>query len=366
VADLYVGVMSGTSLDGADVVLVDLADSGIELLARRNTPFPDELRRDLDQIIVDPQTSTGALAGLDRRLGLFYAEAVLQLLRDAGRCAAEIIAVGNHGQTVFHDPDREHSATLQLGDPSSIAALTGITTVAHFRQLDMAHGGQGAPLACAFHQRFLASPDESRAVLNIGGIANVTLLRPGEPVLGFDTGPGNTLMDVWHHHHGRGDFDDQGRWAASGRIHPQLLDRMLADPYFARAAPKSTGRELFNLKWLSRLLTEVPQLAPEDVQATLAELTAESIARVFSGAGTQRILLCGGGVHNRHLRRRLNALTGRAILQDTDELGIPADWLEAMAFAWLAHARLNQIPGNVPSVTGARREAVLGGVYSCG
>jgi anhydro-N-acetylmuramic acid kinase len=365
VADLYVGVMSGTSLDGADVVLVDLAESGIHLLARRNTLFPSQLRRDLEQIIVDPVTSSQTLAGLDRQLGHFYADAVLQLLDHAGRNPEEILAIGNHGQTVFHDPDSEYPATLQLGDPSTIAAATGITTVAHFRQLDIAHGGQGAPLACAFHQRFLASPDESRAVVNIGGIANVTLLRPGEPVLGFDTGPGNTLMDIWHRLQGRGAFDDQGRWAASGQIHTGLLEALLADAYFGRSPPKSTGRELFNLEWLSRSLAAMPAIASEDVQATLAELTAVSIARALEGTRVQRILACGGGVHNRHLLERLDALTGAAIVQTTDDWGIPADWLEAMAFAWLAHARLKGIPGNVPSVTGARREAVLGGVYSC-
>jgi anhydro-N-acetylmuramic acid kinase len=355
--------MSGTSLDGADVVLVDLGNDSIALLAQHNQPYPAALHQALEQLIVERNTSTGQLAGLDRQLGLFYADAIGRLLADSGTAAHEIRAIGNHGQTVFHDPDGAYPSTLQLGDPSSIAAGTGITTVAHLRQMDMAYGGQGAPLACAFHQNYLASPDESRAVVNIGGIANVTLLQPGEPVLGFDTGPGNTLMDAWHRQHRDGNFDAQGEWAASGQVNQSLLGRLQAEPYFARPHPKSTGRELFNLPWLERALAELPGLPAADVQTTLAELTATSIVKAIRGTGVKRLLVCGGGKHNRYLENRLQALAGETVVEPTDAWGIPADWLEAMAFAWLAWARLNQTPGNVSSVTGARQNAVLGGVY---
>ncbi len=362
-SELFIGVMSGTSLDGADVVLVELDSGGIKLLAQLNQPYPAQLRASLDQVIVNVSGSPRELAALDRALGLFYGEAILALLLSAGYRARQIRAVGNHGQTVFHDPDATYPATLQLGDPSSIAERTGITTVAHFRQLDLAYGGQGAPLAAAFHQRFLASSQEPRAVVNIGGIANVTLLQPDQPVLGFDTGPGNTLMDLWSRQHLHRDFDAAGRWAGSGRVQPALLERLLQDAYFARPPPKSTGRELFNLAWLETALADFGELAAVDVQATLAELTAASITAALAARGVHRLLVCGGGVHNAHLQGRLAALCGELIVEPTDAHGIPADWLEAMAFAWLAWARLNGQPSNVPSVTGARQAAVLGGVY---
>jgi anhydro-N-acetylmuramic acid kinase len=255
---------------------------------------------------------------------------------------------------------------LQIGDPNVIAAATGITTVADFRRMDMALGGQGAPLVPAFHAWRFQHAHEQRAVVNIGGIANVTVLAPGEAVRGFDTGPGNTLLDLWVRAQRSQPFDDAGRWAASGQVNDRLLQACLADPFFAARPPKSTGREYFHRAWLDRQLASVGAVSDADVQATLAELTAATIAAAIRSEleHCQDIIVCGGGAHNADLLRRLRRLA-TARVTTTEAHGFSPDWVEAAAFAWLARARLREIPGNVPSVTGARRPAVLGSVY-CG
>lgn len=254
---------------------------------------------------------------------------------------------------------------MQIGDPNTVAALTGVTTVADFRRLDMAHGGQGAPLTPAFHEWLFRADTEIRAVLNIGGIANVTVLDPNAPPIGFDTGPGNTLLDHWIRECRQEPFDVDGGWAASGRVDLQLLERMQADPFFQRKPPKSTGRELFNARWLDTQLGGLDHAVGDaDVQATLAELSATTIGAALAAfaPGVEALVVCGGGAHNRDLMERV----GRACacpLKSSEAFGISPDWIEAAAFAWLARARLAALPGNLPSVTGARRAAVLGGVY---
>jgi anhydro-N-acetylmuramic acid kinase len=285
----------------------------------------------------------------------------MALLREAGISPAEVRAIGHHGQTVFHKPAEPEPFTMQIGDPSSVAALTGITTVADFRRLDVACGGQGAPLVPAFHSWLFAAHDETRVILNIGGIANVTVLAPEAETLGFDTGPGNTLLDLWIGRcHGE-PYDRDGRFAASGRADEGLLRALLDEPYFSLEPPKSTGRELFNAAWLDARLAGV-RMPDTDIQATLAELTASSIAATLDATAPDRVIGCGGGAHNTDLLARLRRYLPCPI-ESSAAHGLAPDWVEACAFAWLAKARLEGIPGNVPTVTGAHRAVTLGGVY---
>ncbi|HEX7081731.1 MAG TPA: anhydro-N-acetylmuramic acid kinase [Gammaproteobacteria bacterium] len=365
--ELYVGLISGTSVDGVDAVLVELGTSSFAVRAAETRPFPQNLRNRIAALIDRPETSLAELGALDVALGQFFADSALAVIASAGVAPADVVAIGHHGQTVFHKPEPPEPFTLQLGDPNVIAARTGITTVADFRRLDVALGGQGAPLVPAFHAWRFADRRENRVVVNIGGIANVTMLPAGGPVTGFDTGPGNTLLDRWIERMNGSAYDRDGAWAAGGRVDRALLESLQSDPYFAAAPPKSTGRERFNLAWLlDHLGRRGETLAPRDVQATLAELTAATIADAIrrEAAGAQRLIVCGGGAHNADLLARLGRRSGLPV-ETTARYGVPPDWVEGAAFAWLAHARLRGLPGSVAAVTGARREAVLGGVY-CG
>jgi anhydro-N-acetylmuramic acid kinase len=361
-SELFVGLISGTSVDGVDAVLAAFDDDSSRIVAATTTPFPPDLLSRLRRIIEMPQTTLRELGALDNAVGRFFASCTNDLLYSAGVEADRVTAIGHHGQTIFHEPDGAERFTMQIGDPNIVAADTGILTVADFRRLDMAFGGQGAPLVPAFHAwRFGAT--EPRVVVNIGGIANITVLEPSRPVLGFDTGPGNTLLDLWiRRTQGRG-FDEAGRFAASGHVDEALLAHMLAEPYFAAPAPKSTGRELFHMEWIDRYIAATDRAAA-DVQATLAELTATTIVDSIKSAqpGCRRIIVCGGGAHNDDILARLRRRSG-VIVETTAEHGLSPDWVEGTAFAWLARARLQHHAGNVPSVTGARRDAVLGGVY---
>jgi anhydro-N-acetylmuramic acid kinase len=304
----------------------------------------------------------------DRELGLAFGAAVNSLLQNAGIPHSAVRAIGSHGQTIRHRPPaphQNHPFTLQVGDPSSIAQLTGIATVADFRRRDIAAGGQGAPLVPAFH-RAVFNSNRCRAIVNIGGIANITLLPTAGSVLGFDTGPGNTLMDSWITRHRGESYDRDGAWAAAGKVVPSLLTSLLNDPYFAAPAPKSTGREHFNLAWLDRHLAEsTSPVSASDVQATLAELTAQSIARaiVALSPAPREVFVCGGGAYNSHLMVRLEALLHPRQLGNTAQLGIAPEWVEATAFAWLAQQTLAGKPGNEPAVTGAQSYCVLGAIY---
>lgn len=368
-AELYIGLMSGTSLDAIDAVLVRFGTGNFpELLHNHSHDITQDIRSAIESICQPGSDEINRMGVLDRQLGELFAQAVIALLEEASVPAKQICAIGSHGQTIRHQPGGSHPFTLQIGDPNTITCLTGITTVADFRRMDMAHGGQGAPLVPAFHDAVLRSPDENRAVVNIGGMANVTLLARDHPVSGFDTGPGNVLMDSWIQKNRQLPFDRDGKWAASGQCHSSLLDTLLSHPFIHAPAPKSTGREAFHLAWLESVLAAFPQLSAADIQRTLLEFTASSIALAISllPSRVDRVLLCGGGSDNLFLKERIGALLDGIAVSSTTALGVEANWLEAMAFAWLARQRLENRPGNVPEVTGANRPCILGGIYSPG
>lgn len=364
--DIYIGLMSGTSLDAIDVALVSFAENNSpQLIHARNWNISSALRAQIENLCQPGDDEINRAGETDIQIGELFAEAVLAVLQEANISAAQICAIGSHGQTIRHHPFRSSPFTLQIGDPNTIAFRTGITTVADFRRMDIAAGGQGAPLVPAFHDAVLRSEKENRAIVNIGGMANVTLLARELPVSGFDTGPGNVLMDAWIQKHKNLAHDADGNWARSGLCHDALLNKLLRHPYFSLPAPKSTGREMFHLAWLEEQLAEIGEIKTEDVQRTLLELTARSISLAIESLPTtvDRALLCGGGSHNALLSERIAALLPQSQLGTTTDFGVPADWLEAMAFAWLAKQRLERKAGNAPAVTGANRPCVLGGVY---
>jgi len=371
-AGLFVGLMSGTSADGIDAALVEFDPAGrCGLLCASHSPWDEEVRRQLlaiGQGLAEP--GLDALGTLDVSLGEAFAAATLSLLDAAGVEAGSVLAIGSHGQTVRHRPagalgDGRHPFTLQLGDANVIAERTGIATVADFRRRDVAAGGQGAPLLPALHAALLAAPGEDRAILNLGGIANLTLL-PGdtpEGVRGFDTGPANALLDAWCERHTGARYDDGGRWAAGGSVDEALLRRLLDEPWFKLPPPRSTGREHFHLDWVQERLGGNEQ--PRDVQATLLELTAATVAEALlcTQPGTSRLLVCGGGAHNPLLMERLAARLPGVAVESTAVLGLDPDYIEAMGFAWLARRTLAGLPGNLPAVTGARGPRILGALY---
>jgi anhydro-N-acetylmuramic acid kinase len=367
VAERFLGLISGTSADGVDAVLASFDEHRCTVHRGATTPLPPALADRLRRVLHNPTVTLPELGTLDVALGRFFAECALAVL-DAAECRpADVIAIGHHGQSVFHDPQGDEPFTMQIGDPNVIAAHTGITTVADFRRLDVALGGQGAPLVPAFHAWCFADPHECRAVVNIGGIANVTRLATGAPVTGFDTGPGNTLLDHWVRRQRGESFDAAGAWAAGGSVNNRLLTRLLADPYFSASPPKSTGPEYFSPAWLdARLDPRSESARPADIQATLSELTAVTISRALTEQDQRpdRVLVCGGGVHNADLLERIRRHMAPVPVIDTSWGGVDPDWVEGAAFAWLARQRLRAAPGNVPSVTGARRAVTLGGVYS--
>jgi anhydro-N-acetylmuramic acid kinase len=366
---LFLGLISGTSADGIDAALVrfDEATGALraDLRFGRTYPWPDALRRELVTLGQQSATLTlDAIATLDVRIGEVFAEVAARALGDAGVPASAVSAIGSHGQTLRHGAARRPPFTLQLGDGNVIAERTGITTVADFRRRDLAAGGHGAPLLPALHAALLQATNEDRAVLNLGGIANLTLLPATGAVRGFDTGPANGLMDAWCLRHTGCGYDAGGAFAASGRVDAALLARLLAEPWFAEPAPKSTGRDQFHLGWVEAVLAGDESVA--DVQATLLALTARTVADALHAAqpGTQRLIACGGGVHNPHLLAALATALPDALVENSAVHGIDPDFVEAMGFAWLARARLQHTPGNLPSVTGARGPRVLGAVYS--
>ena len=361
-ASLHLGLISGTSADGIDAALVRFAPR-LEVVGAITTPYPDHLRaRLLALASANAAIPLDDYGALDVAVGTCFADAALALLRATRVDRRDVAAIGSHGQTVRHRPKGEHPFTLQIGDPSVIAERTRITTVADFRRADVAAGGQGAPLLPALHAALFAG-DATRIVLNLGGIANITVLDPGHDVLGFDTGPANCLLDAWALRHLGTTRDEGGAWARGGRIDRDLLAALASDPYFTAAPPKSTGREHFNLDWLdARLNADAP---PQDVQATLLALSADSIADAIRSAapGVREVFACGGGVHNPALMDALRERVAPATLQSTAALGLDPDYVEAAGFAWLARARLAGAPGNLPSVTGARGPRVLGAIY---
>lgn len=362
---LYLGLISGTSADGIDAALVRFEDNTPQLVDALAHPWPEELRARILAVAQDEtRLDLDAYGRLDVAIGQCFAEAALQLLQRNAALASSVRAIGSHGQTLRHRPSGEYPFTLQVGDPSVIAERCGIDVVADFRRADVAAGGQGAPLLPAVHAMLLGRADGVRVVLNLGGIANITVLDPSGKVSGFDTGPANGLMDAWHLRHRGGAYDANGAFAASGRVDTALLAALLADPYFALPPPKSTGREHFHLAWLETH-AGVTALSPADVQATLLELSARSIADAIEhhAPAVVDVLACGGGVHNDVLMRRLGELLGTRTVVSTAAYGVDPDYLEATAFAWLARQRLLGLPGNLPAVTGARGPRVLGAIY---
>jgi anhydro-N-acetylmuramic acid kinase len=359
---LYVGLMSGTSMDGIDAVLVDCYTEKPHLVATHSRAWPDTVRQQLEQAKQLDDKAVFELDVLDNVLAEQFAEATLELLAIAGTTSEEVVAIGSHGQTIRHHPQAPAPFSLQLGNGKRIADLTGIQTVYDFRRADIMAGGEGAPLAPAYHNAVLRSSSENRCVVNIGGIANITVL-PADArlaVTGYDTGPGNNLMDGWIKQNKSLSYDDNGSWARSGQVDGHLLSRLHADEYFLQPPPKSTGFEYFNLSWLYR--HDINTVRAEDLQATLCELTASTIADAIQASATsiQRVLVCGGGVHNSFCIKRLQDHLGDISVESTEYYGVHPDWVEAMAFAWLAKRNLQGKPGNLPSVTGADARVVLG------
>ena len=365
-SEIYIGLMSGTSLDGVDIAIVDFAQHPPRLVHCATWPYEADLKQRIRDITISATTSLSNLCQLDVELGLNYADIVNRTLESCGIAKHIVAAIGNHGQTIQHGPDADPPFTLQIGDPNVIAAKTGITIVGDFRRKDVALGGQGAPLAPAFHQFLFASDSIDRVIINIGGIANITFLpaATGSEVAGFDTGPGNTLLDFWSNKNQGVAYDEQGKWAETGSVIFELLDSMLSDePYFQQLPPKSTGTEYFNSSWLLPYLR--PEFSAADVQASLVNLTAETITmgiKALPGSATE-CYICGGGVHNRHLVGRLQELLPDCQINSTGALGLDPDYVEAVAFAWLARQTLNRQAGNLPTVTRASSATILGGIY---
>lgn len=362
--ELIIGMLSGTSRDGVDAVLVNFSRGSMDLLHASCTPYPAAIKLTLEQLLQTGKPPAGEVTSLlDENLGRFFARVAQNLVREAGMEMRDIRAIGSHGQNVWHEPDGEDPVSIQLGRGDLIAKNSGSTVVANFRMADVLAGGQGAPLAPLLHQDLFRSETESRAVLNIGGIANLTILPCSGQVTGFDTGPGNCLMDAWTALHLQTDYDDGGRWAAKGELDASLLERLLADPYFKRSPPKSTGLEYFNINWLNSLLGD-PSPPAAVVQTTLVELSAQSIARSLQNTNQPaRMLVCGGGVHNKYLMRRLAAALPDVVVEPTSRYGADPDWVEGLLFAWLAHERLNGQLQNTPPITGAGKPVLLGDIY---
>jgi anhydro-N-acetylmuramic acid kinase len=368
VSALYIGLMSGTSLDGVDAVLVDFSQAPPAVRGHCSAPLPPALKAELLALNTPSDNELHRAALAANQLVRLYSEQVHALLAQCDTPHTAIRAIGAHGQTVRHRP-LEFDGTgysLQLNSPALLAELCGIDVVADFRSRDLAAGGQGAPLVPPFHQAFFGQADRPVAVLNIGGISNITLLDPASTtLLGFDCGPGNALMDGWCQRHTGQSFDDAGHWAAQGTVDAPLLAQMLDEPYFAKAPPKSTGRDLFNLPWLAEKLRGFEALAPVNVQATLTELTAQTCAASLQNnlPHCNSLIVCGGGAFNRHLMDRLQAALPQCAVQASDAFGLPPLQVEASAFAWLARQAVLRQTASVPSVTGAQGARILGGIY---
>jgi anhydro-N-acetylmuramic acid kinase len=361
---LYLGLMSGTSMDGIDAALVDFDAAPLRIIATSTTAFDPVLKRRITAALDSPSdVALDDLGQIDVQLAVSFAEAALALLRDAKLAPERVTAIGSHGQTLRHRPDLEPPFTWQIGDPNTLTEMTGITVVADFRRRDVAAGGQGAPLLPVFHDQMFRSDREDRVIANLGGIANITILSRNAPVTGFDTGPANRLLDAWIGLHLGKEFDADGAWASSGRCDDELLQELLEEPYLKLPPPKSTGRELFNLNWLNAKLGSRAR-RPEDVQATLRQYTAvtltDAVLRFAPGAA---LYVCGGGAHNGGLLQAISARLAPARVAGTAMLGLDPDYVEAAAFAWFARRTLEGLPSSAASVTGAHGARILGGVY---
>ncbi|MFI3189034.1 anhydro-N-acetylmuramic acid kinase [Crenothrix sp. D3] len=364
--ELYIGLMSGTSLDGIDAALVEFKNNRVRLIEFEYQPFPADLKNKIEQISdANALISLKDYGAMDTQLGLLFAQIIETLLAKANIPATAIQAIGSHGQTIYHDPNTTLPFSLQIGDPNIIAEKSGITTVADFRRRDIAAGGQGAPLVPAFHQAVFSHPHEHRCIVNIGGIANITILSstPSEAVIGFDTGVGNILMNQWIQKHHSLNYDAQGGWAKTGNINYELVKQLKKDPYFQADPAKSTGKEYFSLDWLYQNIS-VTDYPIEDIQASLCYLTATTITDAIKkyAPATEQVLMCGGGIHNDYLLQLIEQNL-HCPVSSTELYGIHPDHVEAVAFAWLARQTLNNLTGNLKEVTGASRNVVLGSIY---
>ncbi|WP_288319864.1 anhydro-N-acetylmuramic acid kinase [uncultured Haemophilus sp.] len=372
--NLYLGIMSGTSLDGVDLALVDFFEKP-NLVASGFVPMPEDLRANLAELLKSGETSLQKLGEIDHHLGVLYADCVNDFLVKNQLEASQITAIGCHGQTVWHAPQGNFPFTMQIGDMNLVAARTGITTVGDFRRKDMAMGGQGAPLVPAFHEAVFARPNQFTVVLNIGGISNISVLDPKSETIGYDVSVGNALMDSWIEKHLGKRYDKNAEWAKTGEVISELLVEMLSEPFLQLPPPKSTGRELFNLAWLEKQFanltakspaSSVANFKPEDIQYTLAEFTAQSITRELSqwkNEPNKVLLVCGGGARNPLLMERFNVLLPDWHVGTTNDYGVDVDYVEAAAFAWLAFQRMENLPSNMPSVTGASQAVSLGVIF---
>ena len=372
--NLYLGIMSGTSLDGVDLALVDFFEKP-NLVASGFVPMPEDLRANLAELLKSGETSLQKLGEIDHHLGVLYADCVNDFLVKNQLEASQITAIGCHGQTVWHAPQGNFPFTMQIGDMNLVVARTGITTVGDFRRKDMAMGGQGAPLVPAFHEAVFARPNQFTVVLNIGGISNISVLDPKSETIGYDVSVGNALMDSWIEKHLGKRYDKNAEWAKTGEVISELLVEMLSEPFLQLPPPKSTGRELFNLAWLEKQFanltakspaSSVANFKPEDIQYTLAEFTAQSITRELSqwkNEPNKVLLVCGGGARNPLLMERFNVLLPDWHVGTTNDYGVDVDYVEAAAFAWLAFQRMENLPSNMPSVTGASQAVSLGVIF---
>lgn len=361
----YIGLMSGTSADGIDLALVDFTAGKINLIASFFQAYTPAQRQAITALYQPGNNEIEQAHALDISLAKLFADCIQLFLQQQALTPHDIIAIGNHGQTIRHRPQQEHSFTVQIGCNQTLASLTGIRVIGDFRKKDMVYGGQGAPLVPAFHQALFPVQQHNLCIVNIGGIANISFLPASnkQQILGFDTGPGNALMDAWFQQHNSGHYDENGQWAAQGKCQPNLLASLLKDPYFQLTPPKSTGREYFHLAWLQKYLKAT--ISAVDVQATLLQLTAQTIADNIQKLSLDgNVYLCGGGVFNTTLVNAITALLPAFIVEKTEGLNINGDALEAMAFAWFAYAFDKNIIGNIPSATGASKGLVLGIEFS--
>lgn len=362
--EAWVGLMSGTSMDGIDAVLASFEDGYVHVHAAETVSYPHTLKHRIIEASQNKSTPDD-IGELDTLIGALFAQAANAVIKKSDAPLSSIRAIGSHGQTIRHQPLGAAPFTLQLGNPAIIAEQTGVLTIADFRRRDMAAGGQGAPLVPAFHQAFFSSPAEDRCILNLGGIANITWIPSDNrtPVTGFDTGPANALLDAWCLDQTGMPFDKSGQWADEGIIDQALLSTMLSDAYFLKPAPKSTGKEKFNLDWIKNHVQRQPELSAEDVQRTLLQLTVISIVRQLPQATTMKVYACGGGTQNPVLMGELEQAIRPSRLAVTSELGLAPEWVEPVAFAWLANQTVNRRPGNLPEVTGAHGPRILGAIY---
>jgi anhydro-N-acetylmuramic acid kinase len=358
-SELYIGVMSGTSMDGIDIALCEIDASHCSLIASAEFEFDSELKAKILEMI-NGSTTLEQIGTIDNRLGLMFADAINTFIKKKSIDARTIKAIGLHGQTLWHAPDAKFPFSMQLGDANVVSAKTNIQVVADFRRMDIANGGQGAPFAPAFHQEAFKDLDKKTAVLNIGGMANLTLLS--KDLKGWDTGCGNILMDYWSSIHTDADYDKDALFALKGEVNKELMKSFLNDEYFKKLPPKSTGREYFNPTWLSNHLPLFDTIKAEDIQRTLLELTAKSISIDANNTDAKLLIVCGGGAKNPLLIRRLSELC-KAEVKISDEFGVSSEYMEAMAFAWLAYKRIHREVVELSSVTGATKDSILGGIY---